>query len=323
MQIGSAVARAGALVTGRVDLAEYPDGPVSSPVMIAQGAKPGPTLWVQCLVHGPEVVGPLSLARFLRGLDLSAMKGTIVGLMVGNPLGMRAHNRLTPQDGANLNRVFPGKADGAVSEQLAHRLFELAARWGDVLLDLHSGGELTITAFYTIYAQHDSPASRESRRLCASVGSRYQWGSSEGWLKGALFSNFVRKAGKPAIIVESGGGARVTEQDLANFATALGGITRALGMLPGAPPVATDIRYGGGALHLKSTRGGIWHNAVQPGDDVVAGQVLGTVVDFVGETVETVICPMDRGWIGSIRRPYMPIYSGDQVIELVERRDKP
>jgi predicted deacylase len=323
MQIGTATAAPGRLVTGRVDLAEYPDGPVSSPVMIAQGRKEGPVLWVQCLVHGPEVVGPLSLARFLRGLDLAQLSGTIVGLMVGNPLGMRAQNRLTPQDGANLNRVFPGKPDGAVSEQLAHRLLDLASRHGDVLLDLHSGGDLTITAFYTIYPAFGSPASRESQRLAASVGSRYQWGSNEGWLKGALFSNFVKRAGKPAIIVESGGGARVTDQDLANFALALSGITRALGMLPGDPPTATDIRYGGSAIHIKSTRGGIWHNAVAPGDDVTEGQTLGTVVNFVGETVETVACPMPRAWIGSIRRPFMPIYSGDQVIELVERKDEP
>jgi hypothetical protein len=323
MRIGTATAKKGTLVCGRVPLADYPDLPVESPVMIAAGAKDGPTLWVQCLVHGPEVVGPLSLSRFLRGLDLRQLAGRIVGIMVGNPLGMRAQNRLTPQDGANINRVFPGKPDGAVSEQLAHNLFTLACRNGDVLLDLHSGGDLTITAFYTIYPKGDSAAARESQRLSASVGSRYQWGSDEGWLKGALFSNFVRRADKPGIIVESGGGARVTEVDLANFAIALGGITRALGMLPGRPPKVRDIRYGGGAIHVKSRRGGIWHAVVSPGDDMVKGQIMGQVVDFTGAIVETVNCPMERAWVGSIRRPYMPIYSGDQVIECVERRDRP
>jgi hypothetical protein len=323
MRVGTANGKRGALVTGRVDLGEYPDGPFTSPVMIATGAKDGPALYVQCLVHGPEVGGPLALSRFLRGLDLRRLSGTIVGMMVGNPLGMRAHNRLTPQDGANLNRVFPGKADGAVSEQLADRLFTLAAKHGDVLLDLHSGGELTITAFYTIYPKVDSPAGRESQRLAACVGSRYQWGSDEGWLKGALFANYVRRAGKPGIIVESGGGARVTEQDLANFSVALNGMARALGMLPGRPPKARDIRHGGGAIHVKSTRGGIWQPKVAPGEDVKKGQVMGTIVDFTGARVETVTCPMLRAWVGSIRRPFMPIYSGDQVIECVERRNSP
>ena len=74
-----------------------------------------------------------------------------------------------------------------------------------------------------------------------------------GWLKGALFSNFTRRQEKPAIIVETGGGGRVTEQDLANYQTALGGLTRALGMLPGAPPTAQDIRGGGNASSAART----------------------------------------------------------------------
>jgi predicted deacylase len=228
---------------------------------------------------------------------------------------LRAQNRLTPQDGMNLNRVFPGKEDGSVSEQLAHRVFGLAAEHGDVLLDLHSGGDLTITAFYVIYTKGHG----ESQRLAAAVGSRYQWGSDEGWLKGALFSNYTRRTGKPAIIVETGGGGRVTEQDLANYQTALGGLTRALGMTAGATPAANDIRGGGNAIHAKATSGGFWQPQVAPGDDMVEGQVMGEVVDFYGDVVMTARCPMQRAWVGSIRRPFMPVYSGDQIVEVVER----
>src|SRR5206468_722822 len=141
-----------------------------------------------------------------------------------------------------------------------------AAEHGDVLLDLHSGGDLTITAFYVIYTKGHA----ESQRLAAAVGSRYQWGSDEGWLKGALFSNYTRRTGKPAIIVETGGGGRVTEQDLANYQTALGGLTRALGMTAGATPMANDIRGGGNAVHAKATSGGFWQPQGAPGDDDLA-----------------------------------------------------
>lgn len=319
MQIGTAIAKSGALVTGHVELGQYPDGPIMAPVMIAQGAKPGKRLWVQCLVHGPEIGAPIALARFLRALDLNNFAGTIAALMVANPLGMRGYNRLTPQDGMNLNRVFPGKTDGSVSEQLAHRVLSLALEHGDVMLDLHSGGDLTITAFYVIYPGNDAPWARESQRLAASVGSRYQWGSNESWLKGAAFSNFARRGERPAIIVESGGGARVTDQDLENYRTALTGLTQALGMQAGTPPVANDVRRGGNAVHVKATRGGFWHPAVSPGDDMVEGQVMGRIVDIFGAVVEEAKCPIARAWVGSIRRPYMAIYAGDQIVEVVER----
>ncbi len=312
---------AGSIGKGQVVLGQAPDGPLTAPVIVARGRQPGPRLWIQCLIHGPEVVGPIALGRFLKEIDLAELKGSITGLLAANPLGFRAYNRLTPQDGANLNRVFPGKADGAVSEQLAHRVHSLAVEHGDVMLDLHSGGDLTITAFYVIYTKGEGPAYAESQRLAASVGSRYQWASNEGWLKGAAFSNFTRRADRPAIIVESGGGGRVTDQDLANFRTALFGLTRALGMLPGDPPTVSDIRHGGNAIHIKATTGGFWNPVVAPGDDLVEGQVMGQVIDIYGDVAETVRCTFPRAWVGSIRRPWMGVYSGDQVLEVVETLD--
>ena len=68
--------------------------------------------------------------------------------------------------------------------------------------------------------------------------------------------------------------------------------------------------------HALAASGTRW---VQPGDDAARDQTLGHVVDIFGDTVDTVRCSFPQAWIGSIRRPFMPIYAGDQVIELVER----
>jgi len=322
MRVEQVEATPGSIVRGYIEIGQYPDMPIYSPLMIARGRKEGPTLWLQCLVHGPEVVGPISVARFLKEIDLEELSGSVVALLVANPLGFRAYNRLTPQDGANLNRIFPGKRDGSVSEQIAHRVLGLAMNHADVLVDVHSGGDLTITAFYVIYPKLDSDGSREAQRLASQVGSRYQWGSNEGWLKGAAFSNFTRRTGKPALIVESGGGGRVTDDDLSNFRTALFGVARAMGMLPGKAPTVNDVRSGGNALHIKATRGGFWQPLISPGDDVVSGQEIGRIIDVFGDIAETVTCVFSQAWIGSIRRPWMGVYAGDQVIEIVERTDQ-
>jgi len=319
MRIGTAEAQPGDLATGHIELGHYPDGPLVSPVMLARGAKPGPRLWVQCLIHGGEIGGPIALARFLRELDLTTLNGSIAGLMVANPFGFRTYNRLVPQDGMNLNRIFPGKPDGSVSEQIAHRLLALAGEHGDVMLDLHSGGELTITAFYVIYPKGPAAAEQESQRLSTCVGSRYQWGGDEDWLNGSAFINYTRRFGRPSLIVESGGGARVTDQDLANFRTAIEGLARGLGMLPGALPTVADVRHGGNAVHVKATVGGFWQSEVAPGDDMTSGQLMGRMLSITGEVVEEIRCPLPQAWVGSIRRPWMPIYAGDQVVEVVER----
>lgn len=321
MRFGTAEAAPGELATGVIELGHDNILPLVSPVMLARGALPGPRLFIQCLIHGGENVGPIAAARFIRSLDLKTFKGSIAALLVANPLGQRAHSRLTPQDGTNLNRIFPGSASGSVGEQMVDRLLAIAGEHGgDAILDLHSGGELTITAFYVIYDdKFDGPQQRASKALAAQIGSRYQWGASEGWMDGTYLAHVSRTHGKTALIIESGGGARVREEDLANFSTALNGAARALGMIAGDPPVASDIRRGGNAVHVKCTKGGFWDCLVEPGQDMVAGQVMGRMVDLYGQVVEEIHCPTGQAWVGSIRRPWMPLYSGDQVVEVVER----
>jgi len=319
MQVGSARSERGKVTRGHLTLGSYPDGPIQSPVVIATGTREGPTLWVQGCIHGPEVVGPLSIIRFLGGLPLAELSGSVVCLMLANPLGFRGYNRLTPQDGYNLNRVFPGDPEGHYSLQLAHTLLEASLRHGDVLLDLHSGGDLTITAHYTLFHNDGTEAGRESERLARCTGTPNVWNSLEEVLSGAHFANFTKR-GKPAVIVESGGGARVTPDDLDRLTQAIFGVCRGLGMLPGEPPRLPRYRLGGDAIYLKAVHGGLFLPLVQPGDDVMTGQVIGRIVDLFGDVVQEITCLVGPAWVGSIRRPHMPIYNGDQVFEIVGTR---
>jgi hypothetical protein len=315
--IGTAKAAKGQITRGHVELGSYPDGPVLSPVLIAEGERDGPTLWLQACLHGPEVVGPLSIQRFLKTVDLKQLSGRVVCLMLANPLGFRGYNRLTPQDGYNLNRVFPGDPQGHLTYQLAHRLLDLSLAHSDAMLDLHSGGDLTITCHYTLFHNNGTPEGIESERLGRACGAPNVWNSLEEGLSGCHFTHYTKSGGKPALIVESGGGARVTPEDLDNLTAAIFNVCQARGMLPGEPMVPARFRLGGDAIHHKATHGGLFIPKVGPGDDVVKGQHLADIVDLFGDVVEAVHCPVEKSWVGSIRRPYMPIYNGDQVFELV------
>src|SRR5690606_20740631 len=124
--------------------------PLRSPVIVVDGAKPGPTLWVQACVHGTEVGGIGGLHRFLDALDPAALSGTVVALMTANPAAYLAQTRNTPIDGENLNRVFPGNAGGGHSGQIADRLLREAVRVADVIVDLHSGGDRSHVPHYAL-----------------------------------------------------------------------------------------------------------------------------------------------------------------------------
>lgn len=318
MKVGSAEACVGEVTRGQLALGEYPDGSqFACPLIIAKGHKPGPALWVQACIHGNEVGGPVSIHRFIQTLDLRELSGTIIFALQGNPLAYRELSRSTPQDGQNLNRTFPGTSEGALSQIMANRLISAAIENADALLDLHSGGNFMITCHYALYHDDGSAAGRDTARLVRGLGVPNLWNSLEDWLAGAAFAQFT-KAGKPGLIVETGGGARVTEEDISRFVLAIEGMTRGMGMLPGELPTTATYRYGQNAVDMTARNGGLYRTLVEAGDDVVKGQKVGEVVNIYGDVTQTIRCELERGWVGAIRRPWMPIYSGEEVIEIIQ-----
>jgi predicted deacylase len=314
--VGTAKIQPGALSRGELVLGEFPDAPIASPVMIAGGREPGPVLWVQGCAHGTEVGGAVAIHRCLRELDLASLRGAIVGVMLANPNAFRGYSRNTPIDGENLNRVFPGSPAGGHTQQTAHALMQAALKVADAVLDLHSGGDRSIVPFYALYRNDGSEASRTAARLARAAATSDIWASTDAWLKGAMFTNMTAQ-GVPALIVECGGGAHVPEAHLRNFIASIRGIAQAMEMLPGSPPEQPRYRVVDDALLVYSHHGGFFLPAVEAGDVVAEEQELGRVLDPYGEVVETITSPAGPGWIGSIRRRYMPVYSGDQIAEVI------
>ena len=92
------------------------------PVKVAVGNRPRPRLVALAGVHGDEPEGMLSLLDFWDTCDPGRLQGTVILVPVANPPAFAAHQRRSPLDGLDLNRTFPGKADGTPSERLAYRL---------------------------------------------------------------------------------------------------------------------------------------------------------------------------------------------------------
>ncbi|HJM50307.1 MAG TPA: succinylglutamate desuccinylase/aspartoacylase family protein [Alphaproteobacteria bacterium] len=316
LKVGTAVARRGRRTKGRLVLGAYPDSDISSPVIIASGSRAGPVLWVQCCVHGPEVGGPVALLRFLDKLDLKTITGTIVAVMTANPTSFRGYSRNTPIDGENLNRVFPGDPAGPHSRQTANILFRNAKRCADAVLDLHSGGDRSFVPFYALYWNDGSATAQRAGQLARAAGTPDIWASTDSWLAGTMFTNLTQQ-GLPALIVECGGGAQVPEAHLENYLSALNGVARAMGILPGRPRKQKKYRLMDDAPLVYSQVGGLFEPAVEPGEVVALNQELGRIHDLFGDLVEIVRSPRGPAYVASIRRRYMPVYSGDQIAEVI------
>jgi predicted deacylase len=106
------------------------------PVLLINGRKPGKTLLAMAGVHGDEFAGIRAIHQTCRQLDPEEMSGRLLAVPVANLPAFWASTRNTPIDGLNLARIFPGKKEGSVTEQIAYYLSEKIIARADFLIDL-------------------------------------------------------------------------------------------------------------------------------------------------------------------------------------------
>lgn len=314
---GSATSEPGSVTHGNITVGGLPDGtPINVPVLIAEGAQEGPTVWINGCVHGDEYGGAAAILRFFRSVDLSQLRGAVIGVPISNPPAFIARSRFTPIDGANLNRIFPGSPTGSYSHQLAATLTKELLHVADYLLDLHSGGIGALVPFYAVYMDDGSPPVAETKALAKKLGCRVLWRSKGEAELGGTFAAQAIRSGIPAIIVEVGGGT-VTSQHLDEYALAINNLLIALDMLPGVPAVQDQYTIISDGAFLYNQVGGMFVTTCNIGDIVAENTVLGHILDAHGNVMEEIRCPCDEAFIAALRLPYFPISAGEIVGEAI------
>lgn len=110
------------------------------PLIVVNGTEDGPVLCVDAGVHGDEYDGQEAIRRVLAAIDPAGLRGTLVGIPCMNTPAFEAAARTSGLDYLNLNRIFPGDADGSYSLRLAATFVEQVVPAIDALVDLHTGG---------------------------------------------------------------------------------------------------------------------------------------------------------------------------------------
>lgn len=267
------------------------------PVIVIRGAKPGATLLLTAGIHGDELNGIDVIHRLVRGTDPAQLAGTIVAVPGLNTPGLLHHTRgFTPDggsDGANLNRLMPGKADDADRADLyAYRLWSLMRPQADVAIDLHTQSRGTA---YVLYAFADTPRARAIAELIGPDMIKIDPG-----VKGSVETEMNRD-GVPAITLEL---ERPEVFDPVVIERAMAGIKRVMvdmKMLPpgSASPRITTPYVGDTLATVAATRGGYATLLVRLGDAVAKGQPVAVISDAFGRIIERLAAP-ESGRVNSI-----------------------
>lgn len=275
---------------------------------------PGPRVVILGGTHGDEVTGILAagtLAR--RGLRLRSGRVDIVP--TAHEAAASVASRTSPSDDGNLARTFPGRADGEPTEVVAHLLTTHVLSGADLLIDLHTAGRVSDMPFLVGHAapRPDDPV---DRRACAKAfGAPFVWEHPE--IAPGRTLSVVEDGGGVGLYTESAGGERLRPAMVAAYVTGVYRVLAHLGMIQPVAPAdtGTPIRlHGDGDVDeagLDTVAAGYFMPAVDAGDTVAAGDVLGVLVDATGVIVQTIASP-STGAVALIRTA-AHIGSGERV----------
>ncbi|MFM9129267.1 MAG: succinylglutamate desuccinylase/aspartoacylase family protein, partial [Candidatus Limnocylindrus sp.] len=196
VQLGTAVAAPGSRATGWLAVETAPGEQTKIPVVVINGGQPGPRLAITAGSLGGEYTGPAAMRSLLLSQEagdpavLANLKGSIIATLATSPAAFTARSiYVNPQDGKNLNRVYPGSATGSASERIAHTIATQLMTGADVYLDLHAGDiNEALSPFVGIDQTGD--AARQTHRGCRSrrAARRWRW-----WCPGSRRSGAIRR----------------------------------------------------------------------------------------------------------------------------------
>jgi len=270
-------------------------------VVEATGAADGPKLTVIAGVHGCEYASMQAVRQWSAGLAGRDLSGRVTVVPVLNISAFRARSAfVVPEDGKNLNRCFPGNPDGTLADRLAHATFTQLITGSDALIDAHCGDLPEALEPFTLYEA--GPSEDKARDLAVAYGLGYVIRQEPGPSRavGGTTSAAAAQVGIPAITAEAGGCGLIEQTAVDLHLRGLDRVLATLGM--DASAGISAVPGTGGALAaptvlnqfiwLRSEAEGWWQPAVNPGDTVAEGQLLGTVSTLdAGEVLQSINAP--------------------------------
>ncbi len=292
LSVGTLVASPGMVVRGLVDVSAA-GLTVPLPVFLVNGATDGPTLVVTAGIHGGEYPCVEAAARLGRTLDAAAIRGQVVIVPSANPVAFRSRSiYVTPPDGKNLNREFPGSAGGTFTSAWANWLFENVIRQADAYIDMHGGDMIEALVPFTAWNRTGRPEVDDvTRRMAESYGIVHVVERDLEGLFGMTHAAAAR-AGIPALLTEAGGQGVWDEGSVEILQTGVLRVMARLGMTDPFADAVDPVIVHPGWTWLRSEHDGLFYPKVSVGDMVQAGRDLGRVADVWGDTLQSLVAPV-------------------------------
>jgi predicted deacylase len=216
-------------------------GVVQVPITVVRNGD-GPTVLLNGGVHGDEYESQIAIAEFARNVDPRDVRGRLLIVPALHFPAAINGTRLSPIDGKDLNRCFPGRAEGTFADVLAHYVSSVLLPMTDYNIDLHSGGRgMDFVPSTSSHVLDDAARFEQTNALGMAFGAPYHVVIKEVDA-GYTLMTCCEQRGVVAISSELGGGNRVNVEGMRATRSGIVRTLMHLGVLRGTPPSPSPTR---------------------------------------------------------------------------------
>lgn len=215
-------------------------GSLMIPICVVKNGS-GPTALLTGANHGDEYEGPVALQDLAFTLDPASVTGRVIIVPAFNYPAFKAGTRTSPIDRCNLNRCFPGRPNGSVTEKIADYFGNVLVPMTDIVLDFHSGGK---TLDFVPFAASHVLSNQEQQARCVAAMRAFNAPYSAMLLEiddAGMYDTAVEAQGKVFVTTELGGGGTATAQSIAIAKKGLRNVLIHAGILHGEPELSPSI----------------------------------------------------------------------------------
>lgn len=288
--VGTASAAPGTTADGYLEVPAGSDSATRIPVAVIHGASPGPVLALICGAHGTEYASIIAMEKLIRTVDARQVNGTVIVLPLINTASFEQKvPHLNPVDGKNMNRFYPGRADGTQTERAAYAITRQVIERADYVIDYHGGDldeSLRPYAYWSKTGRGEQDAA--SKRMALAFGLDHIIIVTDRPTDAAASryaDTTASTRGKPAIAVEAGYAGTTTAEDVGALLNGTLNVMRERKMLPGEAAAIESPVWIDHLSTVTSEQTGIFYPLVRRGNYVQQGMKIGYVTDYFGKTI--------------------------------------
>ena len=253
-------------------------GAVMIPITVIRNGE-GPTALLTGGNHGDEYEGPIALLKLANDLKPAEVSGRVIIVPAMNYPAFRAARRTSPIDAGNLNRIFPGRPDGSVTEKIADYFQRFLLPQADIVLDFHSGGRTL--DFLPFAAAHELPDKEQEQRCIAAMeafNAPYSMKLLELDAVG-MYDTAAEELGKVFVSTELGGGGSASARSVRIADRGARNLLIHAGILQGEIELQPTVRLAmpGEDSYVISTSEGVIEMCRDLGEEVEADQPVARI----------------------------------------------